>query len=322
MAIHSIRLPHSTSQDTIRQQVFMTTTRSSRPAQPSSRNDNGPTRAAAPATANTDADLTINNEQATREEQKGEQTKLPATATPSSADDCTGPAVSAAPDALPPPRRELFDLPGNVPTPPPRPYSYDLPAPGHSFRAPRIFHPVQPFTWAPSLDEWRAATVGARNAQALLRHLEASKALWNSQYIAELCDRYQAYAPRDRFKPIIPASDRSSDNRLMGYTRAIEGCDTAIRGVKRSLENYACTFDRAQEFYESGETTEDILGRYVFNDEHGGYQYKRYKASPAPVASPAAVPVAKSTPPAAPSANAATTSTALVRVPSAAEQAP
>ncbi|KAF9974500.1 hypothetical protein BGZ75_000779, partial [Mortierella antarctica] len=140
--------------------------------------------------------------------------------------------------------------------------------------------------------------------------------------IAELCDRYQAYAPQGRFKPIIPVSDYNSDNRLRGYTRAIGGCDTAIRGVKRSLENYACTFDRAQEFSDSKETTEDLLGRYIFNGEHSGQERKRHKATPAPAARAAAVPVAKPTAPVTPTAPLDTASTALVRMPPAADQAP
>ncbi|KAF9972250.1 hypothetical protein BGZ75_001550, partial [Mortierella antarctica] len=117
-----------------------------------------------------------------------------------------------------------------------------------------------PANWKPSRMEWRAATVAARNAQALLRRLEASKTLWNCHYTAELCDRYKSYnAPEEYFKPVIPAPNTESDERLDTFSNAIDGCDEAIRTVKRSLEQYACTFDRAREFEDSEGTTDDLL---------------------------------------------------------------
>ncbi|KAF9573993.1 hypothetical protein EC968_007679 [Mortierella alpina] len=163
-------------------------------------------------------------------------------------------------------------------SPPPHRVHFMLPSPDHTLDAPHLRTELPAVPWAPSPDELKTATIGVRNAQTMMRCAEASTTLWVSEYFAELSDRF----PMSRggsFRPFLPESDPESDARLEQYTRAIDGCNNIIRGIKRNLQEYAATFDRAYEFGDTTATTKDLLPRYVWHGEHNAKR-ARYHSKP------------------------------------------
>lgn len=175
------------------------------------------------------------------------------------------PAAPTTPASPPPPHRVHFALPGH----------------DHAFQAPHLREELPAIPWAPSPDELRTATVGVRNAQHIMRCAEASTTLWVSEYIAELSDRFRMRG-RTGFTPIVPEENVDSDARLDQYTRAIDGCNNIVHGIKRTLRQYAATFDREVEFGAAQDTTHRLLSQYVYHGEHDGH-VKRRRHSPAMV---------------------------------------
>ncbi|KAF9947327.1 hypothetical protein BGZ70_002732 [Mortierella alpina] len=152
-----------------------------------------------------------------------------------------------------------------------------LPALGETMLDPRLHQALSPYKWEPSQEELNVAHIGARNAQAILRRLEASQTLWTSKLIAEMCDKHQMHDQQEVFTPIIPLANNEADLRIAKYRNAVQGCEKEIRGVKRALRGYACVFDRHHEFGDSGETTHSIESSYIFHGEHLGLRSKRQR---------------------------------------------
>ncbi|KAF9945159.1 hypothetical protein BGZ72_001595 [Mortierella alpina] len=175
-------------------------------------------------------------------------------------------AAPTTPASPPPPHRVHFSLPGH----------------DHTFDAPHLYEELPAIPWAPSRGELRTATVGMRNAQTMLRCVEASTTLWVSEYFAELSDRFRMRGRKDTFLPIVPEDNVDSDARLDQYTRAIDGCNNISHGIKRNMRQYAATFDREVEFGGTQDTTHKPLCRYVYHGEHDG-SIKRPRHAPEPV---------------------------------------
>ncbi|KAF9944417.1 hypothetical protein BGZ70_004670, partial [Mortierella alpina] len=171
----------------------------------------------------------------------------------------TAPANPATPASPPPPHRVHFALPGH----------------DHTFTAQHLTTELPAIPWAPSREELRAATVGVRNAQTILRTVEASTTQWVSEYIAELGERFRMQTRTRTFSPIVPEDNVDSDARLDQYSRAIAGCNHISHGLKRNLREYAPTFDREVEFGDTSDTTHKLLSRYVFHGEYDGHGKRR-----------------------------------------------
>ncbi|KAF9176868.1 hypothetical protein BGZ51_009415 [Haplosporangium sp. Z 767] len=66
-------------------------------------------------------------------------------------------------------------------------------------------------------------------------------ALWNTQLVATMCDKYELLDERKTTTTIMPVLDPESDMKATLYTNAITGCEREIRSIKRSLKRFACT---------------------------------------------------------------------------------
>jgi hypothetical protein len=96
--------------------------------------------------------------------------------------------------------------------------------------------------------------------------------------MAELGERLRMRKRTGSFSPIVPEDNVDSDARMDQYLRAIDGCNNISRGIKRNLQQYAPTFDRAVEFGDTSETTHKLLARYVYHGEYDGNGKRRRQA--------------------------------------------
>ncbi|KAF9176679.1 hypothetical protein BGZ50_009873, partial [Haplosporangium sp. Z 11] len=109
---------------------------------------------------------------------------------------------------------------------------FGLPSPDLSFDDPRLRRRVRPQRWAPSDAEMIAVRTGAQNAQALLRKLETSVALWNAQLVTTMCGRHDLFDENKVHDTIAPILDPDSDTTTALYTNTINSCEREIRNVK------------------------------------------------------------------------------------------